>query len=413
MVTCNICGVYFTNRYQLGPHTRVCAIPEPDSPGSPGIDIAPVITAPVITGPARPVPLWVLARREMPPWGRVTTCVIPNSRAVSREYVCDYTEMQDNWWEYVKSAHSLCPPVYWKLQEALLLQTSKCRDDVMTVVREIVDARCVGNRSWPKTTRALKQHLQSKLGNFVDNIMFSTKIDLRRYNLPGINEVTFEYLDPIVIWLECANALVNDDIKLEWEAKMMQHPHTGEEVYGAGVQYGFLFRDACRRLPSSGKVALFNVSWDGGSTGFGSRSAVPVCVQVMNTNSCSPLGIEIVGYLPYVEVTDVYKEHPDCVRARRHVLQTCIQHVIQCINNRARHGFFGIIGSQRMHLFPVLGMLTLDTPERVKYFGLRNMRSCGICRLRAGRSVMRTATRHDPAQIKTLYDVACADVHTR
>ena len=57
--------------------------------------------------------------------------------------------------------------------------------------------------------------------------------------------------------------------------------------------------------------------------------------------------------------------------------------------------------------------MSLDTPERVKYFGLRNVRSCGICRLRSGRSVTRRSTRHDPDEIKNLYEIATADAQSR
>ena len=46
--------------------------------------------------------------------------------------------------------------------------------------------------------------------------------------------------------------------------------------------------------------------------------------------------------------------------------------------------------------------MTLDTIERVKYFGQRNYRSCGFCRLRNGRSVTRRARRQNPALIKLL-----------
>ena len=73
-----------------------------------------------------------------------------------------------------------------------------------------------------------------------------------------------------------------------------------EEAFGAGVQYGLIFREASERVPDGARVALFNLSWDGGSTGFGSRSAVPTCVQVMNTNSVSTVGIGLVGYLSYI-----------------------------------------------------------------------------------------------------------------
>ena len=59
-----------------------------------------------------------------------------------------------------------------------------------------------------------------------------------------------------------------------------------------------------------------------------------------------------------------------------------------------------------MLLFPRLGAIALDTIERVKYFGLRNVASCGICRRRQARSATRCATRHNPEQIKKLYDSA-------
>ena len=71
------------------------------------------------------------------------------------------------------------------------------------------------------------------------------------------------------------------------------------------------------------------------------------------------------------------------------------------------------IGHQVKLLFPRIGAMSIDTPERVKYFGLRSVRACGICRLRKGRSVTRSSTRHDPREIEAMYVEACADVHTR
>lgn len=57
--------------------------------------------------------------------------------------------------------------------------------------------------------------------------------------------------------------------------------------------------------------------------------------------------------------------------------------------------------------------MALDTIERVKYFGLRNVASCGICRRRQARSATRRATRHNPVQIKSLYDSACSASHLK
>ena len=86
------------------------------------------------------------------------------------------------------------------------------------------------------------------------------------------------------------------------------------------------------------------------------------------------------------------------------MLQTCIGHVLDCIETRARYGFMCDIDNKRMLLFPRLGAMSLDTPERVKYFGLQSLRACGICRgPRAGRSLTRSGTRHDPVHISRLY----------
>ena len=59
-----------------------------------------------------------------------------------------------------------------------------------------------------------------------------------------------------------------------------------------------------------------------------------------------------------------------------------------------------------MRLFPRLGAMTLDTIERVKYFGLRNVGSCGMCRKRWGRSNARRATFHDAAVVNSLMSAA-------
>ena len=66
------------------------------------------------------------------------------------------------------------------------------------------------------------------------------------------------------------------------------------------------------------------------------------------------------------------------------------------------------IGTNSMRLFPRLGAMTLDSPERVKYFGLRNFKACGICRNRWGRSNTRKATCHRPAHVQQQYTIAHA-----
>ena len=187
-------------------------------------------------------------------------------------------------------------------------------------------------------------------------------------------------------------------------------------MFGAGIQYSKLLQVASASIPATSKIALFNINWDGGNTGFGSRSCTPIHVQVMNTNSSSSMVVGLVGYLPNVDVPDGYKTHKNCVQARQHVLQTCIGHVLTAIEARATHGFRCDIGGNVMSFYPRVGVMSLDTPERVKYFGLRNKSSCGLCRRRKGRSAMRKSTAHRPREIQELLDLSCvpnAECRTR
>ena len=57
--------------------------------------------------------------------------------------------------------------------------------------------------------------------------------------------------------------------------------------------------------------------------------------------------------------------------------------------------------------------MSLDTKERVKYFGQRSDRSCGYCRLRNGRSTMRGSKRQDPDIMNLLFRWATMQANNR
>ena len=234
-------------------------------------------------------------------------------------------------------------------------------------------------------------------------------IDLTQFDLPGCKRVEFTYIDPVYTWISRANALHRHDIPLFWDPKILSHPDTREQCYGAGIQYSSILRAACETVDTTtAKIALFNLNWDGGLTGAGSRSCTPIHVQVMNCNSGSALAVGLVGYLPYIDVPEGYQSHKSCVRARHHLLQTCIGYILGAIEDRSVHGFTCRIGDETRLLFPRIAVMSLDTPERVKYFGLRGTNACGICRRRKGRSAGRVSTYHSPDEILNLYNVACA-----
>ena len=86
---------------------------------------------------------------------------------------------------------------------------------------------------------------------------------------------------------------------------------------------------------------------------------------------------------------------------------------MRCIERRAKHGFTCELDGRVSLFFPRVGAMSLDTIERVKYFCLRNVRSCGFCRLRNGRSSTRQSRRQDPELLRLLFGWAHREVHDR
>ena len=309
--------------------------------------------------------------------------------------------MQNMWKSFIKEAYGCCSASFWKLFAEVVNETTSCQDRVLTVVKKLIQQK----RSWPQSTRTLRSLINRTAGNFWTHVTETHKIDVSSFGIPGCKVVEFTFVDPIFLWAQRCAALCAAGIKLHWDAKTLMDPETQEEMYGAGVQYGTLFRSAIASVPRGGKPALISLSWDAGNTGFGSRSTKPLCLQVMNCNSASPKGVALVGYIPHLEAPDAFKDQKVLSLAQRHVIQEAVGFVLRAIEHVAKSGFLATVGGSDMILFPRVGALPLDTPERADYFGLRSIRACGICRFRSGRSAARQrARRHDPMEIVSLYD---------
>ena len=126
----------------------------------------------------------------------------------------------------------------------------------------------------------------------------------------------------------------------------------------------------------------------------------------MNLNAAPTESVGLVGYLPELTVPESLK-HGEKYKACTHYLfQRCIGHILQQIEDRALRGFVAVVDGHKRVLFPRLGALTLDTKERVKYFGLRSDRACGFCRLRHGRSLARKGSRQDAELLNLLHSWA-------
>ena len=179
--------------------------------------------------------------------------------------------------------------------------------------------KVIQENQWSRSQRILRDRVLRKNGGFFwDLVSHNAVIDLKQFNLPGVQSVKFEFIDPIWEYIARCQELNELGVQFEWDATMLIHPVTGEELFGAGIQHGLLFRDAAQTIPGNGKVALINLSWDGGNTVYSGRSACPIMLQVMNINSSSPGCIGLLGYMPVIQLD---KDVPGITAAKQHVVQ--------------------------------------------------------------------------------------------
>ena len=410
MASCPACGQVFANHYQLGPHRRVCV---------PIIITEPVNTEPIITETIFTEPILQLSQQNVDLRDCANRCksgtIVPiqfhnRPPQVVNNLARDYRELQQMWQEHVRRTYACCSPTFWDIWHAIRGQTTVCQDAVLQATKAIVNP-ALQTGPWPGSNRTLRSMIQRESIPFWDNILETHTIDLSKYHLPTCDSVKFSFVDPCYTWIQRCNVLHEENLDLIWDPVSMRHPVTDEEMYGGGIEYGLLLRAATARIPEGTHVALMNLSWDSGNTPYLGRSACPICLQVMNVNSGSPLSVGLLGYLPVIHHGS--KKHKNYADAEHHVKQTCIGFILSSIEARAVFGFKCTIGADTFTMYPRLGAMSLDSPERLKYFGLRSYHACGICRLRAGRSVTRLATRHRPDMITRLYDECNADVRGR
>ena len=122
--TCDNCGAVFANRYQLGPHRRVCV---------------PVITAPTQDEieEYHPQPLYVLAQRQ-PGFGEERQLFTNQFEAYNGPRTRSYIPVQRVWAATVIKTHACVDPRFWKIFKNVMNQTVQCRDSILTVTKDIL-----------------------------------------------------------------------------------------------------------------------------------------------------------------------------------------------------------------------------------------------------------------------------------
>ena len=314
MATCDICGQFFANVFALGAHKRRCwnlqARVVSDFSHSSGDDefSDDDIQEPGIVSTAVPfvhsdseapaVPfvqmlqddnaLMTLATRAEDATSRITDCSIQQTDDLRQEFAVNFVPMQKQWRRHVRRVYKLCPPEFWQVFKSVLNQSTKCVDDVLKTVRPLVNTvKKPTETRWPCSKRSLRQLIQKNVGGFWGKVTITKTLDLSRFQLPGVTKLKFSFVDPVYVWIQQCVALINKGHKLIWSPKTMWR--ADKRMYGAGVEFGDLLKEAVKGVPSGGYVALMNLSWDSGVTNMKSRSAVPICMQVMNLNDLHAL----------------------------------------------------------------------------------------------------------------------------
>ena len=68
--------------------------------------------------------------------------------------------------------------------------------------------------------------------------MHSIQIDLRRFRVPGTDEVQFRFVNPIWAWVTAASDMLDAGHTIIFQPKTMLKEHSNERLFGAGVAFG-------------------------------------------------------------------------------------------------------------------------------------------------------------------------------
>ena len=210
-------------------------------------------------------------------------------------------------------------------------------------------------QKFARSVRQLRAASLKTAGNFAVHVLHEITIDLSDFQLPGKQQVTFCFVNPLWAWAQAANDMIDTGHTMHFESKTMFHEVTGERLYGDGVSFGDAIMFAASRTYSrNAKPELFVISFDGGDSGVGSRSVCPICVSVLNCDGTDPLQCRLVGFMPQIDGPTSFKNSKQYLAARAHVVQECVGAILDELENVHMNGFIARIkkmGLVKLHPF--------------------------------------------------------------
>lgn len=116
--------------------------------------------------------------------------------------------MQKTWSDYVGNVTQLCTPDFWDTLKVLRYQPAVITDQILKKFYSLLKRTGLHcGHGWPSSVRSLKDRIKNKAGWFWDNVLHECTIDLRRFELTGVNQIQFTFVDPLFIFIQQCNKL--------------------------------------------------------------------------------------------------------------------------------------------------------------------------------------------------------------
>ena len=199
--------------------------------------------------------------------------------------------VQEAWKSYLQNIYNLFSEQFWSFFVPLHTCETVAIDKALWGAKHTFMTQ--GTAPWkrfPSSKRVVFETIKKKVPPFWPKVRHSTTIDLSHFALPSTKSVQFNFIDPLWGWLIAARK--QNPLDMHWKAVQQG----SRPVYGAGVQYGKAFLEACRSCPEGQYPMCFSLHWDG--TGAHGIESTPICIGVLNTNSSSADTHFCLGYMP-------------------------------------------------------------------------------------------------------------------
>ena len=249
---------------------------------------AAVVTGRVtdVVDPPGPTPLTELARRPVgnnvvQSHERRTTYKLQRSPIPPHIRPRNMFAMQSLWQDHVVRTRECASEQFWSYFLHLHTQPAVVIDSALRAAKKTFMAEQKGSLAWKSFPQKISKLMSQVPTDFWQNVTHTVSIDVSHLQLPKpLSSLTFKFIDPSFAWIIAARR--QDPCELHWKP-VLRTDDNGAPLYGAGVQHGRLFAEACRSCPQGSYPMPFSLHWDG-TEAFG-VSAAPICVGVANTNS--------------------------------------------------------------------------------------------------------------------------------